>query len=100
MTFLETEKTEMERRYTRSPMRGGGSDVIDHVRSQIPLLSSSVVASPGGGHKMSASGEGAIKLKILEQENERLLRKIKGLEAQLQVHYSSQLIESFQEKRD
>ena len=55
---------------------GAGGDVVDHVRAQVPLLRASVAAA-------SNSSEQMIRVKLLEQENERYVRKIKGLEAQL-----------------
>ena len=55
---------------------GAGGDVVDHVRAQVPLLRASVAAT-------SNSSEQMIRVKLLEQENERYVRKIKGLEAQL-----------------
>jgi hypothetical protein len=92
VSFLETEKTDLEKRLDRrskSPLSAlssashhlhfGGGDVVDHVRTQIPLLASS--SSPAA---MAASGgEQLIRFKLLEQENERYIRKIKGLESQL-----------------
>ena len=55
---------------------GAGGDVVDHVRAQVPLLRASLAAA-------SNSSEQMIRVKLLEQENERYVRKIKGLEAQL-----------------
>ncbi len=100
VSFLEAEKSDMER---RTPMRspyvvaasphqhqdqpdmgagGGGGGSGRTSRAQIPLLSS----SSGGRHHQHQHHreEGSVKLKILEQENERLLKKIRGLEQQLQ----------------
>ena len=53
---------------------GAGGDVVDHVRTQVPLRASVAVAN---------SSEQMIRVKLLEQENERYVRKIKGLETQL-----------------
>lgn len=64
-------------------MAAAGHDQADHgrvQRAQIPLMSS---PSPAGGYGGGGHGEGVVKLKIMEQENERLLRKIGGLEGQL-----------------
>ncbi len=51
---------------------------LDHVRSQIPLVSGAAAA--GGPH---AHAEQMVKVRGLEQDNERLVRKIRGLEQQL-----------------
>ena len=79
VTFLESEKSELERRIAaKSPALSGiGLDRVDHIRTQIPLLSS---ASPGHG---GSGSEHLVRIRILEQENERFLRKIRGLESQL-----------------
>ena len=61
------------------PRVGSSADQVDHIRTQIPLMSS---ASPHKGSYKS-SGEHAVRIRILEQENERFLRKIRGLESQL-----------------
>lgn len=94
---LETEKGEIERRMERkqsSPFRGS-KDQVDHVRAQIPLLSS---RSPIVGQ----CGDHLVKIRILEQENERYNRKIRGLEQQLadleQIH-GSRIQELLQERR-
>jgi len=55
---------------------GSGGDV--RMRAQL-------VSSPRTRNLSGGSGGGAIKLRILEQENERLVKKIKGLEEQLRV---------------
>ena len=96
----------MERRAQKSPLypsgsphlnnllltssSGGNFDQVDIVRSQIPLLgggSQSGAAMEGGGsaalRRSAQLGENVVKIRILEQENERFLRKIRGLEAQL-----------------
>ena len=86
ISFLETEKADLERRLDSgrkmSPLSphqqlfdiGAGGDVVDHVRAQVPLRASVAV---------SGSSEQMIRVKLLEQENERYVRKIKGLESQL-----------------
>ena len=89
ISFLETEKVDLERRLesgrksaSLSPLAphqqlfdiGAGGDVVDHVRAQVPLRAS--VAVTNGSEQM-------IRVKLLEQENERYVRKIKGLESQL-----------------
>ena len=90
ISFLETEKTDLERRLesgrksaSLSPLAphqqlfdiGAGGDVVDHVRAQVPLRASVAVTKNGS--------EQLIRVKLLEQENERYVRKIKGLESQL-----------------
>ena len=77
MVNLEAEKADLERRMLTS--KSPGYDRVDHVvRSQIPLLS-----SPSSGGQSRDHGESIVKIRILEQENERFVRKIKGLESQL-----------------
>ncbi len=93
---METEKADLERRLDRSPLSfpaaasvGPGGDAVDHVRRQIPLLSSTAAAASVSQSPSSpvsaaaAAGEQLIRVKLLEQENERYARKVKGLEAQL-----------------
>ena len=93
ISFLEAEKADLERRLDRQKstaqsqhllhhrhlqrldVGGGGGDVVDHVRAQVPLRASPVA--------VSNVSEQTIRVKLLEQENERYLRKIKGLESQL-----------------
>lgn len=73
VTFLETEKSDLERRLQKSPR---GHDQVDlPLRSQIPLMSAAATGQ--------YNTESVVKVKILEQENERFIRKIRGLENQL-----------------
>ena len=55
-------------------------NVSEHVRSQIPLLGGRSPISGSGSH---AHGESLVKVRLLEEENQRLMRKIKSLEQQL-----------------
>ncbi len=100
VSFLETEKVELERRaqlgagpspYGAAPSPYGAATAAAYdqpdsgrvSRNQIPLLSSSSAAAAAAAHARE-SGESAVKLRIMEQENERLVKKIRGLETQLQ----------------
>ena len=99
---MEAEKADLERRMQKSPYPSsthanllsptggmGNFDQVDVVRSQI--LSSSggqtnhqrLVEGAGQYRRNVHIGENVVKIRILEQENERFLRKIRGLEAQL-----------------
>ncbi len=79
VSYLEAEKSDLERRLQKSPYKSS-ADQVDSgnrlMRSQIPMVSS------------SSSVEAVVKLRIVEQENERLIKKIRGLETQLQVKSS------------
>ena len=73
LTMLDRDKKDIEKKLMSIKVqRGTSTDHLDHVRSQIPLVS--------GGH---AHAEQMVKIKSLEQDNERLVRKIRGLEQQL-----------------
>ena len=58
------------------------------MRSQVPLLRASVA--------VTNSSEQMIRVKLLEQENERYVRKIKGLESQLSELERVSLIATFE----
>jgi len=80
ITFMEDEKSENRSQHGRgrsTPMKAlwpqsvDSPDVASRARAQ--LISSPVLDN----------GSGGVKLRILEQENDRLVKKIKGLELQL-----------------
>ncbi len=73
---MEADKKDLERKI-KSPATSLSSS-LSQIRAQIPLTS-------GGGRSPSqhAHNESLVKLRLVEQENERLLRKIRGLEQQL-----------------
>ena len=78
---LESDKRDLERKLTTSATTATSPRISEHVRSQIPLLGG---RSPSaGGTGSHAHGESLIKVRLLEEENQRLLRKIKSLEQQL-----------------
>ena len=90
MSYLESDKSDLERKllHQKSPGGGvGGEDQLDN-RTRLPLLSS---AGGGGGF----GGETVVRLRILEQENERLLKKIRSMEAQLQVRRDTNSLDAF-----
>lgn len=76
MSRLESDKKDLEKKLSHKTQISSNISA-DHVRSQIPLMGG---RSPSGHH---AHGESLVKVRLLEQENERLLRKIRSLEQQL-----------------
>ncbi len=105
---LEDNKLVLERRkllgHSKSP---GSFEQVDHVRSQIPLMSGG--KSPDNQqhfvssyHRHPGTNEYLVKIRILEQENERYKRKIRSLEQQLadlENLHSSRVQELLQERR-
>lgn len=91
MSHLEKDKSDLERRLQKSPgaifsqIADDSVDQVDHpvIRSQIPLMSSQVRGQERVRQTQLQVGEYLVKIRILEQENERLQRKIRGLETQL-----------------
>lgn len=77
MSRLESDKRELEKKLT-ARIPNAVIKTGPHVRSQIPLTGGK---SPIGAQH--AHGENMVKIRMLEQENERLLRKLRGLEQQL-----------------
>lgn len=69
VTFLESEKADLERRLLKSPNLALTSPGVDRVDK--------------GSNRKQNGGEHLVRIKILEQENDRLQKKIRGLESQL-----------------
>ena len=87
LSRLETDKRDLERKIVTSTATAtvasrvsSPRNVSEHVRSQIPLLGGRSPISGSGSH---AHGESLVKVRLLEEENQRLMRKIKSLEQQL-----------------
>ncbi|XP_059085482.1 rootletin-like isoform X2 [Tigriopus californicus] len=91
VSHLEKDKSDLERRLQKSPgaifsqIADDSVDQVDHpvIRSQIPMMSSQVRGQERMRQTQLQVGEYLVKIRILEQENERLQRKIRGLETQL-----------------
>ena len=84
LSRTESDKREWEKKAKFSASAASGPKRLqneNHVRSQIPLVGGRSPLSPAGGHHVH--GESLVKVRLLEQENERLLRKIRALEQQL-----------------
>ena len=83
LTMLDRDKKEIERKLHQQQQKyyhqqqKPDLDQVDHVRSQIPLLGGH------GSHHAHHHTENLLKIRNLEQDNDRLLRKIRGLEQQL-----------------
>ena len=82
LTMLDRDKKEIERKLQQQEQKyyhqqKHDLDQVDHVRSQIPLLGGH------GHHHAHHHTENLLKIRNLEQDNDRLLRKIRGLEQQL-----------------
>ena len=83
---LESDKKDLEWKMTSTSAAAAASASInsprisEHVRAQIPLVGGRSPSAGSGGH---AHGESLVKVRLLEEENLRLLRKIKSLEQQL-----------------
>jgi chromosome segregation ATPase len=115
LTMLEDDKRDLEKRVVLSTPQSksrsmlaspvsGYNEQVDHVRTQIPLMSGGQrTPTPGSHHHAHAgSNENLVKIRILEQENERFLRKIRGLEQQLselESLHGSRIQELLQERR-
>jgi hypothetical protein len=88
LSRLETDKRDLERKIVTSTATVAAAasrvssprNMSEHVRSQIPLLGGRSPISGSGSH---AHGESLVKVRLLEEENQRLMRKIKSLEQQL-----------------
>ena len=77
---LEHDKKDLEWKVTSTSAAAASSPrITEHIRAQIPLVGGRS-PSAGSGH---AHGESLVKVRLLEEENLRLLRKIKSLEQQL-----------------
>ena len=81
LSRLESDKRDLERKLAVSSavVATPSPRISEHVRSQIPLLGG---RSPSGTGS-HAHGENLVKVRLLEEENQRLMRKIKSLEQQL-----------------
>ena len=84
---LESDKKDLEWKMTSTSAAAAASAaainsprISEHVRAQIPLVGGRSPSAGSGGH---AHGESLVKVRLLEEENLRLLRKIKSLEQQL-----------------
>lgn len=104
LTMLESDKRDLERRLLINSSSSNKTqqlfspDQPDHVRSQIPLLGGRA-STPKGHH---AHNEHYVKIRLLEQENERLLRKIRSLEQQLselEILHGKRVQELLQDRR-
>ena len=97
---LESDKKDLERKSTSTLIQNNRVlSSEQHIRSQIPLVGGRSPVASGGHH---AHGESLIKVRLLEQENERLLRKIRGLEQQLselELLHGKRVQELLQERR-
>merc|ERR1712018_939709 len=77
LTMLDSDKKDLERKIvimnSKSSSNSNNDQVDHHIRSQIPLLGGRTPTPKG--HHAHASGEHLIKIRLLEQENERLDEK-------------------------
>ncbi len=105
---LEDIKRSNDRKRHSSLSRSPGLyEQVDHVRSQIPLMgsgggSAADLLTPTRPHRHPGSNEYLVKIRILEQENERHLRKIRSLEEQLselESLHGSRVQDLLQERR-
>lgn len=104
LTMLDSDKKDLERKIvimnSKSSSNSNNDQVDHHIRSQIPLLGGRTPTPKG--HHAHASGEHLIKIRLLEQENERLGRKVRGLEQQLselEILHSKRVQDLLQERR-
>ena len=85
LTMLDRDKKDIEKKLSNVKLQQksmiGSNDQVDHYRSQLGHVRSQIpLVSAGGPH---AHAEQMVKMRGLEQDNERLVRKIRGLEQQL-----------------
>ena len=88
--IIETQKSELEQKNQKQRMKISSTskhmmDQVDHVRSQIPLVSGGVGKDNSGGPHGGSHlhHHNLLKIKIAEQEIERQRKKVKALEEQL-----------------
>merc|ERR1712029_442266 len=85
LTMLDRDKKDIEKKLSNVKLQQksmiGSNDQVDHYRSQLGHVRSQIpLVSAGGPH---AHAEQIVNMRGLEQDNERLVRKIRGLEQQL-----------------
>ena len=98
LNMLDSDKKELERKVILSASRSPITpDHVDHIRSQIPLLGGRTPTPRNHAH-----GEQLTKIRLLEQENDRLLRKVRGMEQQLselEILHGKRVQELLQDRR-